>query len=134
MIELYKAAMNAAKGAYAPYSGFSVGAALLTEDGHVFTGCNIENAAYSVTICAERTSLFSAVAAGYRSFSAIAIAGGRNGDFMKPCPPCGVCRQALTEFCSADMQVVLSDGKGGIRVYKLEELIPMSFGAASMEL
>ena len=128
MTELYNMAIDAAKGAYAPYSGFSVGAAILCEDGRIFTGCNIENAAYSVTICAERVALFSAVSAGYRKFKAIAVAGGKGGDFSKPCPPCGVCRQALSEFCQSNMPVILADGE-----HTLGELLPMSFGAASME-
>lgn len=126
--KLYRMAVDAAKNAYSPYSGFSVGAALLCSDGTVFTGCNIENASYSVTVCAERVALFSAVAAGKREFCAIAVAGGSDGDYSKPCPPCGVCRQALSEFCGGDMAVILSDG-----AHRLEELLPYSFGAADME-
>ena len=125
--ELLNRAVMAAKSAYAPYSGFSVGAALLCSDGTVFTGCNIENSSYSVTVCAERVALFSAVAAGYRGFTAIAIVGGNNGDYTKPCPPCGVCRQALAEFCSADTKVILSDGQGDACDYTLGELLPESF-------
>lgn len=133
IIKLYREAEKAAAGAYAPYSGFSVGAALLSEDGRVFTGCNIENASYSVTICAERVALFSAVAAGARRFSAIAVAGGRMGNLAAPCPPCGVCRQALSEFCGGDMLVILSDGGGGVRSYRLGELLPESFGPSVTE-
>lgn len=130
---LISEAVIAAKKAYAPYSGFSVGAALLCSDGTVFTGCNIENGAYSVTVCAERVALFSAVAAGYRDFDAIAVVGGRNDDYTSPCPPCGVCRQALAEFCSADMKVILSDGKGDIAEYTLGRLLPESFSLSDKE-
>lgn len=128
MKELYNKAVEAAKGAYAPYSGFYVGAAILCDDGTVFTGCNIENASYSATVCAERVALFSAVAAGYRKFTAVAIAGSKDGDYTKSCPPCGVCRQVLAEFFDADAAVILADG-----VHTLGELLPMSFGAGSME-
>lgn len=125
-------AIEAAKGAYSPYSGFNVGASLLCDDGTVFTGCNIENAAYSVTVCAERVALFSAVAAGKRKFSAIAICGGAGDDFTSPCPPCGVCRQALWEFCDPELPVILADGKGGIAEHKLCELLPLGFDKSKM--
>lgn len=128
MTELFSKAIDAAKNAYSPYSGFCVGAALLCDDGTVFTGCNIENASYSVTVCAERVALFSAVTAGHRKFKAIAVVGSSNGDFTSPTPPCGVCRQALSEFCDGDMTVILSDGE-----HRLCELLPMSFSAANME-
>ena len=131
--ELLNKAAEAAKAAYNPYSGFSVGAALLCDDGSVFTGCNIENASYSVTVCAERVALFSAVAAGHRSFCKIAVAGGKDGDFTSPCPPCGVCRQALAEFFDKDTPVILADGKGGTQVYTMDELLPMSFSGRNME-
>lgn len=132
MKELYLRAVNAAKNSYSPYSGFSVGAALLTDDGHVFTGCNVENASYSVTVCAERVALYTAVATGFRNFRAIAVAGGRDGSDFGVCPPCGLCRQALAEFCGSELAVILSDGKGGIAEYSLGKLLPMSFGEASM--
>ncbi len=127
--ELIAAAKTAASGAYAPYSGFSVGAALLCNDGTVFTGCNIENASYSVTVCAERVALFAAVSAGHRSFKAIAVVGGKDGDFSAPCPPCGVCRQALWEFCPPDMPVILA----GETDLTLDALLPLGFGKNSME-
>ena len=121
-------AAGAARRAYAPYSGFSVGAALLLRDGRVFTGCNIENASYSVTVCAERVALFSAVAHGARDFAAIAVVGSSDGDFTRPCPPCGVCRQALAEFCDPDsFTVILADGDE-VRELALCELLPHSFG------
>ena len=130
--ELYIMAMEASCGAYAPYSRFCVGAALLTSDGRVFTGCNIENASYSVTVCAERVALFSAVAAGMRDFVAIAVAGGKDGDTSAPCPPCGVCRQALAEFASPDMSIILSDGEGGTVRYTLQDMLPVSFGEENL--
>lgn len=134
MTELYSMAVNAAKTAYAPYSGFTVGAAILCDDGTVFTGCNIENASYSVTVCAERVALFSAVAAGHRKFRAIAVAGSADGDFSKPVPPCGICRQALSEFFGEDTEVILADGKDGTRSFRFGDLFPMGFGAGNMEV
>ncbi len=120
---LIAAAIEAKKRAYAPYSRFSVGAALLCADGTVYTGVNIENASYSVTVCAERTALFSAVADGKRSFSAIAIVGGEEG---APCFPCGICRQALCEFCKDDLPVLLLRGEELIEK-PLGELLPNAF-------
>ncbi len=130
--DLAAAALRARERAYAPYSGFWVGAALLTINGAVYTGCNIENAAYSVCNCAERTALFSAVAAGERRFRAIAVAGGRQEE-KEPlsafCPPCGVCRQALSEFCKGRaFQVILVRSREDLRVFTLEELLPLPFG------
>jgi len=120
--ELLSIAEKAAENSYAPYSGFHVGAALLTKDGRVFTGCNIENASYSLTVCAERTALFKAVSEGCTEFEAIAIAGSKTVDFSAPCPPCGACLQVLSEFCKGDLRVVLSD-----RVLTLSELMPLAF-------
>ena len=111
-------AREAREGAYAPYSGFHVGAALLTADGRVFTGCNIENAAFSPTCCAERVALFKAVSEGARDFVTIAIAADR-----APCPPCGVCRQALAEFCAPNLRVVLEG-----QTCTLGDLLPQAFG------
>lgn len=120
---LYQIAKNARSRAYAPYSKFLVGAALVTVDGKVYTGVNIENASYPLTNCAERSALFAAVSQGERQFAAIAICGGAQGsEPNQPCFPCGACRQALCEFCSADFPVVLSDG-----IYRLGELMPHSF-------
>ena len=123
---LLEAAYGALKHAYAPYSGFCVGAALLAASGHVYTGCNIENASFGVTNCAERTALFKAVSEGERAFCAIAVVGGSAGEVTKLCPPCGVCRQALSEFCSGELLVLLSDGEQICR-YTLGELLPASF-------
>ncbi|MBP5601209.1 MAG: cytidine deaminase [Treponema sp.] len=117
---------------YAPYSHFHVGAALLSKDGRVFTGCNVENAAYGPSNCAERTAVFKAVSEGFREFEAIAIAGGAEDESGKPvikefCPPCGVCRQVLAEFCDKDFKIILTDGSGQIKEFTLAELLPESF-------
>lgn len=125
-LELMNLAVEARKNAYAPYSGFSVGAALLTADGKVFTGCNIENAAYSPTNCAERTAFFKAVSEGERNFSAIAVAGGKGDVPDALCTPCGVCRQVMAEFCNADFRVILGNGAHQ-SVYALRDLLPLSF-------
>ena len=119
--ELVEKALEMREYSYAPYSGFRVGAALLTTDGRVYTGCNIENAAYSPTNCAERTAVFKAVSEGERHFAAIAVAGG-----SKPCPPCGVCRQVLGEFCGPDFPVYL-ETQTGWEVLPLKELLPCGF-------
>ena len=124
--ELLQQAKEARSRAYTPYSGFSVGAALLARDGRIFLGCNIENAAYSPTCCAERVAVFRAVSEGAREFAAIAIAGGHHDAPDAVCAPCGVCRQVLSEFCSADFRVLLGNVEE-IRAYKLSELLPLSF-------
>ena len=125
--ELIFAAKEARKKAYCPYSHFAVGAALLAEDGRLFVGCNVENASYGATSCAERTALFAAVAAGARSFVSLAVVGGREGEEPDAfCPPCGLCRQAFAEFCSADLPVYLTDGKE-IKTLRFGELIPLAF-------
>lgn len=126
---LVDTAIGAMKKAYAPYSNYFVGAALLTSDGKVYTGCNIENSAYSPTNCAERTAFFKAVSEGERSFSAIAVVGGPSGDIRGFAAPCGVCRQVMAEFCDVKtFDIVLFDG-AKIETFKLEELLPLSFGA-----
>lgn len=125
--ELIKEAKKATRAAYAPYSSFTVGAALLTKEGRVFRGCNIENAAYSPTNCAERTAFFKAVSEGEREFSAIAIVGGKNGDFCDFCPPCGVCRQVMSEFCDGDFRIILGRNDEEIKIYTLSDLLPESF-------
>lgn len=119
--ELIGLAEEAMKRAYAPYSHFLVGAALLASDGRKYTGCNIENISYGATVCAERTAVFKAVSEGARSFEAIAIVSSSG----LPTPPCGICRQVLAEF-SPDMKVILSDGKGGFTVLGLDKLLPDS--------
>ncbi len=125
--ELLKQAENAMHLAYAPYSNFKVGAALLCGDGTVFTGCNVENASYGVTNCAERTALFKAVSEGHTDFTAIAITGGPDGVPAGPCYPCGTCRQALSEFVSSDFDVYLKDEDGKTLSYKFNELLPLTF-------
>lgn len=131
---LIRAATEAMKFAYTPYSGFKVGAALLSSDSGVYTGCNIENAAYGPTNCAERTAFFKAVSAGVTSFNAIAIVGGKDGVITELCPPCGVCRQVMMEFCKADeFLVILARSEDDYRVCSLEELLPMGFGAANLK-
>ena len=124
--ELYSLAESARKKAYAPYSHFTVGAALLTQSGKVYLGCNIENAAYGAVNCAERTAFFTAVCEGERDFSAIAIAGGREGQAGDVCAPCGICRQVMAEFCGKDFEVILASGEG-VKVYSLDEILPLSF-------
>lgn len=127
---LLSAACDAAKNAYVPYSGFCVGAALVSADGRIFTGCNVENASYSVTVCAERNALFAAVAAGVRDFEAIAVLGRAAGaaeanDFTIPC---GVCLQALAEFCDPERFVVLMmKNRNEYREVRLGKLLPYSF-------
>lgn len=120
--QLFSEAVKAAESSYSPYSEFRVGAALLTENGELYTGCNIENASYSLTICAERTAIFKAVSEGRTKFSAIAIAGGRNGDYSAPCNPCGACLQVMSEFCGDDFRIILSDGAKNLR-----EFLPRRF-------
>ena len=117
---------------YAPYSHFHVGAALLGKDGKIYTGCNVENAAYGPSNCAERTAVFKAVSEGCRDFEAIAIVGGPEDEKGKPaikdfCPPCGVCRQVLAEFCDKDFKILLANGAGEIKEFTLGELLPESF-------
>ena len=113
--------------AYAPYSGFFVGAALLTKDGKVYTGCNIENASYTPTNCAERTAFFKAVSEGEREFEAIAVVGGKGEEPSELCAPCGVCRQVMAEFCDKELRVLLGT-PADFKAYTLEELFPLSFG------
>lgn len=126
-LELMRLAAEARKAAYAPYSGFCVGAALLGESGKVYTGCNIENAAFSPTVCAERTAIFKAVSEGERSFLAIAVTGGKENEPPAYCTPCGVCRQVLAEFCGADFRVLLGNASE-MRAMTLGDLLPEAFG------
>lgn len=118
---------------YAPYSDFRVGAALLAKDGTVYTGCNIENAAYGPSNCAERTAFFKAVSEGVRDFEAICVVGGKGGRLTTYTPPCGVCRQVMMEFCRpTDFQVILAVSKDDYVVYQLEDLLPMGFGPGNL--
>lgn len=127
--ELTALAIEAMSHAYVPYSGYQVGAALLCVDGTVYQGCNIENAAYSPTNCAERTAFFKAVYDGHRDFTAIAVCGGKNGVITGAFPPCGVCRQVMREFCEEDFKVYLVGAEGTYECLTLGELLPHSFSA-----
>lgn len=123
--ELCRRAVEAQKSAYAPYSDFNVGAALLSADGSIYTGCNIENAAFSPTVCAERVAFFKAVSEGKRDFKAIAVAG---GDLSKGVTPCGVCRQVMCEFCPEDLEIlIVKDNGEGFERFTLAELLPFGF-------
>ncbi|KIR02229.1 Cytidine deaminase [Lachnospiraceae bacterium TWA4] len=131
---LIRLAMEARLNAYTPYSNFTVGAALLTTDGTVFTGCNVENAAFTPGNCAERTAVFKAVSEGYKEFEQIAIVGGKKGEQPKEyCSPCGVCRQVLVEFADPKtFQVIIAKSEEDYQVYRLEDLLPLSFGPESL--
>lgn len=125
--QLIEAALLARQKSYAPYSGFSVGAALLCEDGSIYTGANIENAAHTPTVCAERTAFFTAIHNGARRFSAIAVVGGpTQKEINSFCPPCGVCRQVMSEFCKGSFEILLYNGKQ-IRTLTLDQLLPERF-------
>jgi len=126
--ELILEAIEARKMAYTPYSHFQVGAALETAEGVIYRGCNIENAAYGPSNCAERTAFFKAVSEGERDFVQIAVVGGPEGEEISQfCAPCGVCRQVMSEFCDGDsFKIHLSDGKE-IRTYSLAEILPLAF-------
>ena len=126
--ELCKLAIEAMAHAYAPYSGYKVGAALLCADGAVYQGCNIENASYSPTNCAERTAFFKAVYDGHRDFTAIAVCGGKDGVITGAFPPCGVCRQVMREFCGEDFLIYLVK-ETGYETATLAQLLPYSFSA-----
>ena len=125
LIELAKDAMTRA---YAPYSGYKVGAALLCADGTVYQGCNIENASYTPTVCAERTAFFKAVSEGKYDFAAIAVCGGKDGVISGAFPPCGVCRQVMREFCDDDF-VIYMVNESGYEARTLAEILPFSFSA-----
>ncbi len=133
--ELYRTLMDAANAArkysYVPYSGYCVGAALLCKNGNVYTGCNIENAGYSATNCAERTAIFKAVSEGVMDFSAIAVVGGTRGEISPSCAPCGICRQVLAEFCPPEFPIILGTPED-FRVYTLQELLPLAFTKAEL--
>lgn len=131
--ELITAAFNAMGKAYAPYSGYKVGAALLCKNGKLFTGCNIENASYTPTVCAERTAFFKAVSEGEREFEKIAVVGGKDGNVTDTFMPCGVCRQVMTEFCKADFTVLVAKSADEYCSFTLEQLLPHSFSDKYMK-
>jgi len=120
--KLIHAAEEARKRAYAPYSKFKVGAAVLTFEGKIFTGCNIENASFGLSICAERVAIFKAISEGYSRFKAIAII----GDTNQPCTPCGACRQVILEF-GEDIKVVMSNMKGKVAIKRIDKLLSQAF-------
>ena len=131
--ELIRRAIEAREHAYVPYSHFAVGAALLTKSGKVYGGCNIENAAYGPSNCAERTAFFKAVSEGVHEFDAICIVGGKEGVLTEYAAPCGVCRQVMMEFCNPDtFQVILALDKAHYDVYTLRELFPQGFGPGNL--
>ena len=131
--ELIDLAIEARKNAYTPYSDFKVGAALLSKEGKVYKGCNIENAAYTPTNCAERTAFFKAVSEGVTDFEAIAIVGGYDKYGLKFCPPCGVCRQVMMEFCESDkFRILLLDEDDEIKSYLLKDILPFGFGPKNL--
>ncbi len=132
--ELIDTAVAQLSYSYTPYSHFKVGAALLGKNGQIYTGCNIENAAYTPTNCAERPAFFKAVSEGVRDFEAICIVGGPEGQLNDYTPPCGVCRQVMMEFCSPkEFQIILAKGKEDYKIYRLEELMPQGFGPGTLE-
>ena len=127
--ELVRQALAAMKFAYVPYSGFTVGAALLTKSGKVYLGCNIENAAYGPSNCAERTAIFKAVSEGEREFAAIAVVGGKDGNAADIFPPCGVCRQVMQEFCAPDFMIYMGRSDDSYVAVRLEDFLPYGFSA-----
>ena len=130
--ELIEKAKEAAKNAYVPYSGYTVGAALLTKDGKVYLGCNIDNAAYGPTTCAERTAFFKAVSEGEKAFSKIAVVGGKNLHFKDYFAPCGVCRQVMREFCDDSFVILLGKNCDEYKSFTLSELLPLSFSKSNI--
>ncbi len=134
MVEkLIDTAIKQLKFSYTPYSNFKVGAALLTKSGKIYTGCNIENASYTPTNCAERTAFFKAVSEGVRDFQAICIVGGKDGKLTGYTAPCGVCRQVMMEFCNPKtFQIILAVDKERYEIYTLEELMPLGFGPLNL--
>ena len=134
MVEkLIDTAIEQLKFSYTPYSNFKVGAALLTKSGKIYTGCNIENASYTPTNCAERTAFFKAVSEGVRDFQAICIVGGKDGKLKEYTAPCGVCRQVMMEFCNPKtFQIILAVDKERYEIYTLEELMPLGFGPLNL--
>lgn len=131
--ELIRTAVKQTAYSYVPYSGFRVGAALLAQNGCVYTGCNIENAAYTPSNCAERTAFFKAVSEGVTKFSAICVVGSMDGVLTEYAPPCGVCRQVMMEFCDPEtFAVILAVSEEDYQVFRLEELLPKGFGPGNL--
>ena len=131
--KLIEIAVDMTKMSYSPYSHFRVGAALLAKNGQIYTGCNIENAGYTPSNCAERTAFFKAVSEGVKEFQAIAVVGGLNGELKQLAAPCGVCRQVMMEFCDPKaFQIIMATDKEHYRMMNLEELLPMGFGPKNL--
>ncbi|WP_330384789.1 cytidine deaminase [Bariatricus massiliensis] len=134
VVHMIDTALGQLKYSYTPYSGFKVGAALLADNGKIYTGCNIENAAYTPSNCAERTAFFKAVSEGITKFKAICIVGGKDGVVTEYTPPCGVCRQVMMEFCNPEtFQVILAVDDRRYHMYRLKELLPHGFGPFNLE-
>ena len=126
--KLIKTAFEAREKSYSPYSGFQVGAALLDANGKIHTGCNIENSSFSMTICAERTAFFKAISEDIKDFTAIAIVGGKKDGEIDFCPPCGACRQVMSEFCNSDnFKIILAVSENEYKVLSLYEIFPLTF-------
>ena len=128
-VELIHLAKQAMQRAYTPYSGYKVGAALVTKQGDVYLGCNIENAAFGPSNCAERTAFFTAICAGEREFEAIAVVGGKDGVVTDIFPPCGVCLQVMQEFCGPDFMIYMGRGDDSFEAVRLDALLPYGFSA-----
>lgn len=132
--QLIREAISAMQGSYSPYSHFCVGAALLAENGMVYHGCNIENAAYTPTICAERVAFFKAVSEGVKQFTAICVVGGKDGVLEAYTPPCGVCRQVMMEFCDPEtFRIILAVDESDYTEYLLKDILPLGFGPGNLE-
>ena len=130
---LITTAMEQRTYAYVPYSDFRVGAAILTKDGNIYTGCNIENSSYPISMCADRMALFKAVSEGIRDFSAICVVGGKTGEVTDYCTPCGMCRQAFAEFCHPDeFQIIIAKNTEDYQILTLRKLLPLGFGSENL--
>ena len=131
--DLCQKAIDMRSESYAPYSNFLVGSALLTKDGKIFTGCNVENSAFGPSICAERTAIVKAVSEGHKDFAAIAIAGGKRVGGLQYCVPCGVCRQVMREFCKPSFKIYLAKSATDYQEFTLADLLPESFGPENLD-
>ena len=125
--ELCTLAIKSMNNAYSPYSSYKVGAALLCDNGKVFTGCNVENSSYSATVCAERTAIFKAVSDGERDFSMLAVAGGKENELSDKFLPCGICRQVMAEFCKPEFTILVATSENTYKEFSLSELLPNAF-------
>lgn len=132
--DLVVAAFAAMEKAYAPYSGYTVGAALLSKSGKVYTGCNVESASYSPTNCAERTAFFKAISEGEREFEKIAVVGGKNCNVTELFMPCGVCRQVMAEFCMQDFEIIVAKSTDEFYSFTLEQLLPHGFSPKNIKI